>query len=343
MSSSPALTDALGRPLGALRLSVTDKCNLRCQYCMPEEEYTWLSKADLLSFEELARLAGVFASLGVDKLRLTGGEPLLRRGLDELVAMLSADIRIHDIALTTNGVLLSDAAKSLREAGLQRVSVSLDTLDPARFQRLSRRRNHDAVLRGIQTAHDVFGELKIDTVVMRDFNDDELVTLIDFGKTVRAEVRFIEYMDVGGATGWSQQQVVSRAEMLTRLQEHYGPITALDKQDTAPADRFRLPDGTVFGIISSTTQPFCATCDRSRVTADGMWYRCLYAETGSDLRALLRDGHTDADLADAVAGIWRQRRDQGAVDRLDNKTRSVFVDAKTLKSNPHLEMHTRGG
>ena len=343
-ATSPSdLRDAHGRPLRALRVSVTDKCNLRCQYCMPEEEYTWLSKADLLSFDEIARLVTAFTSLGVDKIRLTGGEPLLRPALRELVAMIAGEPLVTDIALTTNGVLLAERAEALKKAGLDRITVSLDTLDPQRFQRLSRRTSHDAVLRGIKAATDTFGGLKIDTVVMRDFNHDELAGLIEFGKTVAAEIRFIEYMDVGGATGWSEQQVYPREQMLRDLIEAYGPLTTLAKTDTAPADQFALPDGTVFGIISSTTEPFCGTCDRSRLTADGMWLRCLYAHTGTDLRGPLRDGASTDELGELISGIWRERRDRGAVDRLAQGSRGVFIALDRLKSDPHLEMHTRGG
>ncbi|ADD42967.1 GTP 3',8-cyclase MoaA [Stackebrandtia nassauensis] len=337
------VTDALGRPMGSLRVSVTDRCNLRCRYCMPEEEYAWLSSTDILSFDELTTVASAFTELGVDKIRLTGGEPLLRPGLDELIGKLATDERITDIALTTNGILLSGKASGLREAGLGRVTVSLDTLDAARFRELSRRGTHDAALAGIATAAEVFGSLKIDTVVMRGFNDDELVDLIEYGKTVSAEVRFIEYMDVGGATGWTEQQVYSRARIIEDLTAHYGHVTPLAKHDTAPADQFALPDGTVFGIISSTTQPFCGACDRSRLTADGMWLRCLYARTGTDLRGPLRRGADRDELAALIADIWRRRRDQGAVHRLDDDSRTVFVGLENLKRDPHLEMHTRGG
>lgn len=342
-SATPPVTDQRGRPLGSLRISVTDRCNLRCQYCMPEEEYAWLSKTDILSFDELVALARAFVDLGVDRIRLTGGEPLLRPGLPDLVARLRSELDITDIALTTNGVLLPRHADDLYGAGLHRITVSLDTLDPERFRRLSRRGSHSESLRGIEAAVDRFGRLKIDTVVMRGFNEDELIPLIEFGRTRNAEVRFIEYMDVGGATNWSASQVYSRDEMLADLSRHYGPVHRLHKTDAAPADRFQLPDGTVFGIISSTTAPFCGTCDRSRLTADGMLLRCLYARAGTDLRGPLRAGAGHDRLVALVRDQWAERTDQGAVDRLSSDDRRIFVSVDSLRRDPHLEMHTRGG
>ncbi|ONI81034.1 cyclic pyranopterin phosphate synthase MoaA [Actinosynnema sp. ALI-1.44] len=337
--------DVFGRPMGALRISLTDRCNLRCRYCMPEEEYAWLPREHLLTFEEIERLTEAFVSLGVDKVRLTGGEPLLRRGLPELVRRLSGLPGVKDLAMTTNGVLLARHAEQLREAGLHRLTISLDTLRPARFAELTRRGTYPDVLAGIDAATATgLTDLKIDTVVMRGFNDDELADLVEFGRTKSAEVRFIEYMDVGGATGWTPEKVFSRAEILETLTREYGRIEELRKTDVAPADRFLLPDGTVFGIISSTTQPFCATCDRSRLTADGMWLRCLYAMTGTDLREPLRAGASLDELRDLITGVWQQRRDRGAVERVGQRERGkVFVSLETLKRDPHLEMHTRGG
>jgi GTP 3',8-cyclase len=337
------LVDRLGRPLRDLRLSVTDRCNLRCTYCMPEETYTWLPRSDILTFDELHRLVRTFASLGVHKVRITGGEPLLRNNLPELVRMIASESVIRDLAMTTNGVLMAERAVALREAGLGRVTVSLDTLRAERFQALSQRANHADVLHGIRAVTQAgFTGTKIDTVVIRGVNDDELADLLEFGATIPAEVRFIEYMDVGGATGWTRGLVVSRDEMLRTLEDRYGPIETFERHDSAPASRFRLRDGRVFGIVSSTTQPFCASCDRSRVTADGMWYRCLYAREGTDLRSPLRSGVTDDDLRRAVAETWRERHDQGAIDRLLVPRRSA-VPVTLLKRDPHLEMHTRGG
>lgn len=344
MTRVARVTDLLGRPLMDLRLSVTDRCNLRCAYCMPEERYTWLPRADILTLEELRHLVDVFASLGVTKVRITGGEPLLRRNLVELVRQIANKPTISDLAMTTNGVLLAAYAGELRTAGLGRVTVSLDTLRPDQFERLSRRANHAAVLAGIRAVTEAgFVGTKIDTVVIRGVNNDELAELLEFGSTVPAEVRFIEYMDVGGATAWDPGLVVPRGEILRTLSDRYGPIEALDRTSSAPASRFVLPDGRTFGIVSSVSQPFCATCDRSRVTADGMWYRCLYARTGTDLRSPLRGGATDDELRRIVAATWRNRRDQGAVDRLTSPRRESAVPVTMLKRDPHLEMHTRGG
>ena len=338
------IRDALGRPLRNLRLSVTDRCNLRCQYCMPEEEYVWLPRDDMLSFEEMDRLVDVFADLGVDKVRLTGGEPLLRRDLDRLVRLLAANPRIRDLAITTNGVLLAEQASALRAAGLHRVTVSLDTLRADRFKALTRRDSHARVLEGVaEVGRSGWPGLKLDTVVMRGINDDELTDLVEYGTTVSAEVRFIEYMDVGGATHWSMERVVPRAEMLTVLAARYGPIEPIVEESSAPADRFRLPDGRVFGIIASTTAPFCRACDRSRLTADGLWYLCLYATRGTDLRRPLRAGASREDLRAVIRSTWQGRRDRGAEERLATPGRSPLVQIGELKRDPHLEMHTRGG
>ena len=335
--------DTLQRPLTNLRLSVTDRCNIRCQYCMPEKDYVWLPKEDILHFEEISRLVDVFVRLGVTKVRLTGGEPLLRRDLPELIQMLAAKRGINDLALTTNGVLLAEQARALQAAGLHRVTVSLDTLRPDRFEALTRSTALPQVRNGIEEASRVLTNLKLDAVALRGVNDDELVPLLEYAKDVGAELRFIEYMDVGGATQWSMAHVVSRHDILETLQRHYGAIEQIVEQTSAPADRFRLPDGTVFGIISSTTGPFCRNCDRSRLTADGLWYLCLYAAHGTDLRGSLRAGASDEELQDLIVSRWKSRDDRGAEMRLAVRNRAPFIPLRTLKSDPHLEMHTRGG
>jgi len=338
------ITDVYQRPLRNLRISVTDRCNLRCGYCMPEEDYVWLPREQILDFEEISTLADVFMDLGVDKIRLTGGEPLLRRSLPELIRLLAAKPRLRDLALTTNGVLLGEQAPALRAAGLHRVTVSLDTLRPERFTALTRRPNHAQVLEGIAAlAPAGFTETKLDTVVMRGVNDDELADLIEYGRTVPAEVRFIEYMDVGGATRWSIDKVVSRAEMLQILERRYGRIEPVVEESTAPADRYTLADGGVFGIIASTTEPFCASCDRSRLTADGVFYLCLYAQKGVDLRGPLRRGASRDELHALIAGAWGRRADRGAEERLRLRDRTPLVQIGRLREDPHLEMHTRGG
>jgi cyclic pyranopterin phosphate synthase len=339
-----AIVDRFGRPLRSLRISVTDRCNLRCQYCMPEADYAWLPRETLLSFEEITTLTESFAALGVDRLRITGGEPLLRRNLPALIAQLARLPTIRDLALTTNGVLLADQAASLRAAGLHRITISLDTLHRRRFEAMTRFDTHAAVLAGIDAAGRAgFESIKIDSVIINGVNDDELVDLIEYGRGVGAEVRFIEYMDVGGATHWSREAVVSQERMLAAIAAHYGPVTPVPGRGSAPADRFALPDGTTFGIIASTTRPFCADCDRSRLTADGVWLMCLYARAGTDLRRPLRAGASRDEIVHLIKTVWSQRADRGAEERLMLEQREPLIPLAALKKDAHLEMHTRGG
>jgi cyclic pyranopterin phosphate synthase len=346
MSGSAPTLDRRGRPLGTLRLSLTDRCNLRCVYCMPERDYVWLPREDLLSFEELETLTGHFLAAGARRVRLTGGEPLLRRDLPDLVARLARLPGLEDLALTTNGVLLADLAEPLRLAGLRRITVSLDTLDAARFVRLTRRDELPRVLAGIASARAARLPLKLDTVLLRGENDDEVQDLLDFARGIDAEIRFIEYMDVGGATRWSENRVLPGRELLARLAERDGAApAALPRADpAAPAGSFRRANGQVFGVIASTTEPFCAACDRSRVTADGLWLLCLYAATGCDLREPLRSGRDRAWFLARLREIWGRRSDQGAVDRLRlREQRGPLLTIGSLAADPHREMHTRGG
>lgn len=336
--------DRFQRPLRSLRISVTDRCNLRCRYCMPEEEYTWLPRGDLLRFEEMAVLVECFVQLGVVRLRLTGGEPLARRNLPELVQLLASIDGVDDLAMTTNGILLPPHAKPLVQAGLKRVTVSIDTLKADRFLALTGRDSLDKVLAGIEAAREAGAVgIKLNTVAMRGFNDDELVDMIEFARSVGAEPRFIEYMDVGGATRWSRGDVLPQAEILKRLGDHYGSVEPL-ASTTAPAQRYRLPDGQTFGIVASTTSPFCSGCDRSRVTADGRYFLCLYARDGIDLRDPLRQGATAGELRALIEETWAARDDRGAEERVRLASgRLPLVQKSDLGANPHLEMHTRGG
>ena len=337
------LVDTLGRPLRSLRVSVTDRCNLRCEYCMPEQEYVWLSRDDLLHFEELSRLVDIFVGLGVDKIRLTGGEPLLRRNLPQLVERL-AEKPLKDLALTTNGMLLEEFAGPLKRAGLRRMNISLDTLHADRFLQLTRQNEHARVMRGIDAASRLFSGIKLDAVILRGVNDDELEPLLDYGASIGAEVRFIEYMDVGGATHWTSETVVPRGEMLERLTTRFGAITAIEEPgSTAPADRYALPDGRLFGVISSTTEPFCRDCDRARITADGVFFTCLYATDGLALREPMRQGASPETIAALVEERWTARRDRGAEERVEVRDRTVYIPLATLREHPHLEMHRRGG
>jgi cyclic pyranopterin phosphate synthase len=339
-----SVVDTLGRPLRSLRLSVTDRCNLRCHYCMPEDEYLWLQREDLLTFEEIARLVDLCGEAGVDRVRLTGGEPLLRRNLPELVAQLASRTWLRDLALTTNGVRLADAATDLKRAGLRRVTVSLDTLRRDRFQRLARLDALPQVLAGIDAVGRAgFGGLKLDAVITRGDNDDEIVDLLEFARGVGAELRYIEYMDVGGATRWRPETVVSADDILARLTDRYGSIEPIAEDSSAPATRYRLPDGLPFGIIASTTRPFCRTCDRARLTADGVLLLCLYAQHGTDLRRPLRAGASHETLLNLIRAVWEGRADRGAEERFGLRQRGASIPLSILKKDAHLEMHTRGG
>ena len=340
------IRDLLGRPLASLRISVTDRCNLRCRYCMPEDEYVWLTRSSILTYEEIERLVRAFAGLGVTSIRLTGGEPLLRQDLATLVRMVAAVPGITDVALTTNGLLLGRDAAALRAAGLRRVTVSLDTLRPERVRAFARSERHADVVAGIVAAGAAgFSRIKLNTVVVRGFNDDEVADLLEFAQAHQSEIRFIEYMDVGGATLWSREAVVSRTEILAAIAARFGAATPLPDRDrpSAPAESFQLADGTVFGIIASTTAPFCRACDRGRLTADGRFYGCLYAPNGLDLRDALRGGASDGELAAVITGAWRARADRGAEERLAVPERGALAPAERLRADPHLEMHTRGG
>ena len=310
---------------------------------MPEEDYLWLPREDILHFEEIDRLVDQFLDLGVEKVRLTGGEPLLRKNLPALIEQLARKPGIRDLAMTTNAVLLRPNVAALKAAGLHRLTISLDTLQRDRFIKLARFDELPRVLAGIDAAVDPFPGFKLDSVIIRGVNDDEVISLLEFARVRAAEIRFIEYMDVGGATTWSMSQVVSRKEMLETISAHYGPVEPLRENSSAPADRYRLADGTVFGIIASTTEPFCRSCDRSRLTADGVWYLCLYATRGVDLRGPLRGGVSDETLRELITSVWHARTDRGAEARLSMRDRSPLIPLTALKRDPHLEMHTRGG
>lgn len=312
---------------------------------MPQEEYTWLPREDLLTFEELAGIADLCGEMGVDRVRLTGGEPLLRRDVASLVATLAARPWLQDLALTTNGVLLGDAAGDLHAAGLHRITVSLDTLRPDRFQRLARLDALPKVLAGIAAARRAgFRRIKLDSVISRGDNEDELADLIEFSRQEDAEVRFIEYMDVGGALAWRPDAVVTRADMLAMLEARYGHIEPIAAPgSSAPAERFKLADGLTFGIIASTSQPFCRNCDRARLTADGVLLLCLYAQHGTDLRRPLRAGASPDTMRQLIKAVWEGRADRGAEERHAVRERGVYIPMRALKRDAHLEMHTRGG
>src|ERR671911_3144941 len=315
--STPALgiADRFGRPLRDLRVSVTDRCNFRCVYCMPKEVYgrdfQFLKRAALLSFEEIARLARVFAALGVEKIRLTGGEPLVRRDLERLVAMLAA-IGGLDLTLTTNGSLLAHKAAALAAAGLKRVTVSLDSLDDAVFRAMN---DVDfpveRVLAGIEAAAAAGLPVKVNCVVKRGVNDDGLVELAHFFHGSGHTLRFIEYMDVGNTNDWRLDDVVPAAEIIEQIDREL-PLAPLEPAYRGEvARRFRYLDGGgEVGVIASVTQPFCGDCTRARLSADGSLYTCLFATKGHDFRALLRDGASDDEIAAAIAAVWGRRTDR---------------------------------
>jgi len=333
--TDPALErDRLSRTLRDLRISVTDRCNFRCTYCMPRDvfgpDYQFLDRSELLSYEEIARLVRVFARLGVTKVRLTGGEPLLRRQVERLVAMVAEVDGITDLAMTTNGSLLRTKAPALRAAGLSRITVSLDSLDPQRFAEISDTKVPLArVLDGIAAADEAgLGPLKINAVVKRGVNDgDDIVELARFGRDNGYTVRFIEYMDVGTTNGWRMDDVVPAREIVERIGAEW-PVEPIDPAYTGEvAERYRYVDGTgEVGAIASVTQPFCQTCTRSRLSAQGELYTCLFASKGHDLRTLVRGESSDDALEEALRAIWRRRSDRYSEKRTEATTPQPKVE-----------------
>jgi cyclic pyranopterin phosphate synthase len=311
-----ALTDTLGRPVRDLRISVTDRCNFRCVYCMPKEiygrGYEFLERRELLTFEEIARLARAFASVGVEKIRLTGGEPLLRREIERLVEML-AEIPGLDLTLTTNGSLLPQKAASLAAAGLQRVTVSRDSLDDETFRNMN---DVDfpveRVLAGIDAAAAAgLAPVKINAVVKRGVNEHSVLPMARYFRGTGQIVRFIEYMDVGHTNGWRLDDVVPAAEIVAAIDAELPLEPVAPRYPGEVAQRFRYRDGSgEIGVIASVTQPFCGNCTRARLSAEGRLYTCLFATTGHDLRALVRSGADEKELSDAIAAVWRVRTDR---------------------------------
>ena len=327
------LRDTLGRPLRDLRISVTDRCNMRCRYCMPREvfgsDFAFLNKEEILTYEEIDRLAGLFISLGVEKIRLSGGEPLLRRDLDQLISRLA----LHDveIAMTTNGVLLPRYAPALSAAGLDRVTVSLDALDEATFAAITDS-GHTvaAVLAGIEAAESVgLGPIKINTVVKKNANEDELIDLVERFSNREIAVRFIEFMDVGTTNGWAMEDVVTAAEIRQQF-DHLTPLPATKPGEVAK--RYRLPNGGELGLITSVTEPFCGDCSRARLSADGHLYTCLFASRGLDLMTPLRMGASDAELIALIETCWENRED-----------RYSEIRSEKTSVHPRVEMSFIGG
>ena len=333
------LTDSLARPLRDLRISVTDRCNFRCVYCMPKEvfgkDFQFLRREELLTFEEIERLARVFAELGVAKLRITGGEPLVRRDLDRLIGSLAAIPGIDDLTLTTNGSLLARMAQRLAAAGLTRVTVSLDSLDDSVFRTMNDVDFPVArVLEGIDAAQTAgLGPVKVNMVVKRGVNHDSVVAMAERFRHTGVILRFIEFMDVGSTNGWKMDEVVPSAEIVEQLAEHWPLEPAEANYRGEVAERYRYRDGGgEVGLISSVTQPFCHDCSRARLSAEGKLYTCLFAVRGHDLRAPLREGASDDDLRDLLGTLWGARADRYS------ELRSAATDDR-----PKVEMSHIGG
>ncbi|PIE93206.1 GTP 3',8-cyclase MoaA [Bacillus fungorum] len=332
--------DKLQRPLKDLRISVTDRCNFRCRYCMPEEifgpDYSFLSNNKILSFDEIERITRIFVSLGVRKLRITGGEPLLRRGLSKLIERLNKIDGVEDIGLTTNGSLLKKFAPDLYKAGLSRVTVSLDSLEEERFFYLNGNRSKvQRVLEGIQAAAEVGMKIKINMVVQKGKNEQDILEMAQYFKENKHILRFIEYMDVGNYNGWDLKEVVSKQEIVDTI--HQGmPLERIEANYAGEvATRYRyIGSDEEIGIISSVTDSFCSSCTRARISAEGKLYTCLFASKGNDLRELLRSEYNDEEITDIVRDIWNNREDRYSDERLSNTSK---------KRVPKIEMSHIGG
>ena len=303
MSITQPLVDTFGRHHNNLRISVTDRCNIRCFYCMPADNVEFMQRSELLTFEEIERFVCVAVPLGVEKVRLTGGEPLVRRDLDKLVAKIAAIPGIEDIGLTTNGILLPEQAQRLFDAGLRRINISLDALDPVRFREITRRDGYEKVLEGIQTARDVgFDPVKVNAVSVRGVTEDQLVPFGRFARESGVEVRFIEFMPLDADNAWERNKVLFGYEIIEKLSSEIMPLVPSEDQNlSAPATNFVFEDGIGrIGLIASVSQPFCKSCNRFRLTADGKLRNCLFSLEETDVKAIIRGGNSDADIARAI-------------------------------------------
>ena len=335
------LIDSFRRPLRDLRISVTDRCNFRCTYCMPQDEYDWIDKREILSFEEIARVARIFVRAGVEKLRLTGGEPLVRTNVERLVAELAPIEGLKELCLTTNGSLLAEKAAALKAAGLMRINVSIDTLDAEKFRRMTKRGDLDKVLEGLFAAKKAgLAPIKINAVVERGVNEGDILDLVAFAREQGFTMRFIEYMDVGNANDWTSKKLVPKKEIVEAIHARF-PLKEIGRsRGSAPAVDYEFADGGgQVGVVASVTEPFCSTCNRARLTADGKLVTCLFSSVGHDLKARLRSGASDEELFDFIAGIWRVRNDRYSAERLE-AMRSSAYDPKNHKK---IEMITLGG
>lgn len=305
-----SMKDSFGRAVNNLRISVTDRCNFRCRYCMPEEGMQWMARSELLTFEELTRLSGIFAGLGVKHVRLTGGEPLMRKELHTLVKKISGIAGIEDIALTTNGYFLAEQAPELVRAGLHRINISLDSLDPVKFTAMTRRDNFQRVWDGIE-AVDRLGirPIKLNVVLIRGINEDEIPKFADLARSRSFVIRFIEFMPIGSDDGWSPEKVVPGKEIIARMEKAVGKrLVPVELRGAQPADRFVFEDGIgEIGLISSVSEPFCSSCNRVRITSDGKLRTCLFSLVETDLRSLLRGTADDGTIRSAITdAVWKK-------------------------------------
>lgn len=330
------IQDKLGRPIRDLRISVTDRCNFRCDYCMPKEifgdDYTFLPKNELLTFEELIRISKIYAQLGVKKIRITGGEPLLRRNLYKLVEQLNLIDGIEDIGLTTNGLLLKKHGKNLYQAGLRRINVSLDAIEDNVFQEINNRNiKASTILEQIDYAVSIGFEVKVNVVIQKGVNDNQIIPMIDYFKNKNIEVRFIEFMDVGNDNGWNFNKVVTKEEMLNMIEQHFEISPVAPKYYGEVAKYFRHKDSDAqFGLITSVSESFCSTCTRARLSSDGKFYGCLFASSeGFDVKALIRNGATDDDLKAQFKRLWSIRNDQYS----DKRTMQTIENNRKKKIN----------
>jgi cyclic pyranopterin phosphate synthase len=337
-----ALKDSLGRAIKDLRISVTDRCNCRCTYCMPLNKYKWIDHREILSFEEIARIARLFLQIGVKKIRLTGGEPLLRHDLFKLIAQLTALPGLEDLCLTTNGSLLADQIDDLAAAGLRRINVSVDALDPEKYRRITRRNDLSKVLEGLLAAKRLgLSPVKINAVIERDINDGDILPLIEFARSNGFAVRFIEYMDAGNSNNWVSEKVVPKKEILETIHARY-PIREKGRDgENAPAVCYEFVDGGGHvGIIASVTEPFCNGCTRTRLTADGKLVTCLFSDGEHDLRSLVRSNANDEEILAFISSIWRNRSDRYSDERMEAMHSPEGYRAKSRRK---IEMIRLGG
>jgi len=336
------LLDRYKRPIRDLRISVTDRCNFRCTYCMPFDEYVWIDKREVLTFEEITRLASLFAELGANKIRLTGGEPLLRQNLDTLIGKLAPIRGIEDLCLTTNGALLVEQAPALAAAGLRRINVSLDTLDAVKFKQMTKRGDLERVLAGLAAAKRAgLRPIKINAVIERGMNDDDIIPLVEFSRQNGFAMRFIEYMDVGNSNNWISAKMISKKEIIDRIDARF-PLREVGRDHgSAPSVDYEFADGGGdIGVIASVTEPFCASCTRARLTADGKLVTCLFSDHGHDLKSLMRGGASDEKLVEVISDVWKTRTDRYSDERLQAMNSPGGYQPKEHRK---IEMITLGG